>query len=579
MGPSLSFLFGLATLLSYEQFVETLPGGESLATLLWFAILLPAPFLTARIAAKYVMHVVLRGGAPGSAARFLLVLSAWLVPLIYAALVLGGDLPRFAESWTPRSYTLQFIILMAPLTAMELSVRLATRRVVRLLEMTGVGAPAMLGANRVRMTAFVLVAILLLVAGVDLLFLDRRLELFFSATSLGASLGFIIVIVAFSVLLPLLFRVVMRASRELPEHRAEDIMRTAAQLQFPPRAVLSMRTGHRLVNAALVGPLPWPRYLVLTDGLLSLLDSLALRGVVAHEVGHARARHPGLLLLVYAVLPILAIHPLWTFVVAGQDHTVLAILAAIAVAVAFVSMRLLAHRFEYEADQFAAEALGGAESCVQALRRVGELAPLSAHRGSFRHPSEERRIRNMLSCESDPEYRARFWRRGRTLRVAIAVVVVGVLAAAAWAQAVVWPLDRAIYLAYTGNFSGAEVELAALDPTSRVDHEFVGRLRAEIDTGKRLVEDGADPQKNGGDLAARAWREGRSVLGRDGPVAARPWFALSLLDPEPDAVRRSLYLYCAAAADQDEARMQRIREHLFELGVDGEVAQALSAGR
>ena len=232
-----------------------------------------------------------------------------------------------------------------------------------------------------------------------------------------------------------------------------------------------------------------------------------------------------------------------------------------------------------EADQLAAEALGGAESCVQALRRVGQLAPLGAHRASFRHPSEERRIRNMLACESNPDYRARFWRRGRALRVTIAIAVVAVLTVATWAQTVVWPLDRAIYLAYSGDFGAAAAHLDALEPTAPVDRQLVDRLRAEIESGKRLVGNAEQGQQVSADLPARAWREGRAVLWRDGPVAARPWLALSLLDPDSDAVRRSLYLYCAAAADKNEERMQRIREHLFGLGVDGEVAQALSSGR
>ena len=87
----------------------------------------------------------------------------------------------------------------------------------------------------------------------------------------------------------------------------------------------------------------------------------------------------------------------------------------------------MCHRFEFEADQLSAEALGGASYCVQALHRVGELSPRTVHRSSFRHPSESRRIRHLYACEQDPAYRARFWRRGRWLRriigAAIAVAV------------------------------------------------------------------------------------------------------------------------------------------------------------
>lgn len=576
MGFSLSFVLGLAVLLVYEHVSDTLPGAESLSRLLYCAALIPLPWLIARIAARRVGRAVLRGGVPTPLLRAQLALGAWLVPLVYAGLVLGGDLPRFADLWSPRSYTLQFLILLAPLLVMELGLRTIERRSVRWLDMAGVMPPASMGPERVAMTVFVLLSILILVAATDLLFLDRRLELFFAATSLGWTLGFLAVVGLFSLALPLLFRVVMRATPRLPAHRAQDIETTAAQLGFPPRAVLSVATGHRLVNAALVGPLPWPRYLVLTDGLLALLDSLSLRGVVAHEVGHARARHPLLLLLLYAVVPILAIQPLWAFVVGDRDLADLLPHAAAAVLVVLVSLRVVAHRFEYEADQFAAEALGGAQSCIQALQRVGQLSPQSIHRASFRHPSEERRIRHLRACESDWGYRARFWRRGKVLRAGIAVLVLAAAGACVALQTVVWPLDRAVYLAYTGRFAQAYERLAHLEPgAAGIDAKLVEELRAEIIVGRRLVDDGGEWEEKREVLAARAWDEGRAVLQRDGPAAARPLLALAQLARGRDPVRRSLYLYCSAAAEDDEPRLARLRDHLLGLGVEVDIANVI----
>ena len=101
----------------------------------------------------------------------------------------------------------------------------------------------------------------------------------------------------------------MPTSRLLPGRHEASVAATVAALGFPRRSVLALDSGHRLVNAALVGPLRWPRYLILSDGILSLLDPFALRGVVAHEVAHARAGHPALLALVFVVIPLLLLQP------------------------------------------------------------------------------------------------------------------------------------------------------------------------------------------------------------------------------------------------------------------------------
>src|SRR5690606_34326408 len=119
-------------------------------------------------------------------------------------------------------------------------------------------------------------------------------------TFAGTTVGLLATLLVLPVLLPLLFRCVLPVQRKLPSHVDADVRTTAERLGFPPRGILLLLSGLRAVNAGLVGPLPWPRYLVLTDGITAYLDRIALRGVVAHEVGHARAGHPALLLLVFA---------------------------------------------------------------------------------------------------------------------------------------------------------------------------------------------------------------------------------------------------------------------------------------
>ena len=69
---------------------------------------------------------------------------------------------------------------------------------------------------------------------------------------------------------------------------------------------------------------------------------------------------------------------------------------------------------------------------------------------------------HLRACARDPALRARFWRRGRYLRRSAYVGLALALACFVWAQSIVWPLDRAIYLFYSGSFTAARAQLDAL---------------------------------------------------------------------------------------------------------------------
>ena len=102
-------------------------------------------------------------------------------------------------------------------------------------------------------------------------------------------------------------------------------MQTAQALGFSPKRVFVLPTGMRSVNAMMVGPLPVGRLLCLTDGLLSTLDNSSLTGVLAHEVGHARMGHPGLLMLLAVVVPMMILSPLRLLEMDEADVTLQAV--------------------------------------------------------------------------------------------------------------------------------------------------------------------------------------------------------------------------------------------------------------
>ena len=108
-------------------------------------------------------------------------------------------------------------------------------------------------------------------AALDAIGSQRSLAVFLHATAAGSTVGLLALVATLGTLLPLAFRWTLPLRTTLPDQAAADVLSTVARLGFSPRRVLALRTSHRVVNAALVGPLAWPRYLMLTDGILAVV--------------------------------------------------------------------------------------------------------------------------------------------------------------------------------------------------------------------------------------------------------------------------------------------------------------------
>ena len=421
------------------------------------------------------------------------------------------------------------------------------------------------------MVWLVVLPILLMAALSDATSSHRWLHVFLSSTALGHLCGFLATVLLLSLTLPLMFRWLLPTSRRLPTAVASDVYATARALGFPPRAVLALHTDLRMANAAMVGPLPWPRYLVLTDALMAMLDVFTLRGVVAHEVGHARAGHPGLLMLAFVVVPLLSYHGLWLSLHDASTMTTVITLSCLLLVAVFL-LRLVAHRFEYEADQLSAAALGGALPCIEALRRVGQLSARGSERGTLRHPADGRRIAQLQRWEHDPDERARFARSGRRVRVLIGGVALIAAVGCAFAQARVWPVDRALLAHYTGAFPEASSRLAALpaDLPGTLS-ELVEELRREVDAALTLVPEGGAWEQIRDRLSEGGIERGASLLQAGDAKASLPWLSLALSRPDPEPWRQTIYLIARAAADGDVERTDRLRQHLASLAPTSEV--------
>ncbi len=563
-----SFLLGLFCLFAATDLTSGLPRDVDSAGVLPYLSLVVVPWLAVRVLATWTVSRAPSARRRRHARGALMQLA---VPGAYGVLLISGEFATWTDQWVTSSLALGLFVKLLPLLFMEVGVNLARRQA---------GAAAVLPESmggpvpfHLALVTFVTVLVLMFGAALDLVSLHRGAYVFVLSTAIGNLVWIIGFLVALCVALPLVFRLVTRPSNAVPD----DSRTTASALGFPPRKVQMLRTDNRLVNAMLVGPVPGFRYLFLTDGLVSLLDPLSLRGVVAHEVGHAKAHHPLLLLTVFGLVPLLLFNPLDVLGMIELGTVSLAAIAVVVLVVAFFVMRRIAHRFELEADLLSADALGGSVPCILALHKVSQLFGSKPERETFRHPSEERRILHLLSCEGDPWFRERFERRGKMLRRTLVALVVASLGLTVWAQAKLWPVDKLILQFYTGGFVAAEQTLEGLStelPPGR--DSLVSMLRDDLAAARELYPDGGEWNEIRDDLAERALRRGRIELLRNGPKSARRWFAVGMAKPHPTPLELSLYLYSEASSREDAERVAELKSHLLsEFALDDDLARSL----
>ena len=409
MSIPFSYAIGLAVVLLARELLSVLPGSGNAVVALFGMLLLAAPALFEWLSAKRAR----RFGSGDRTARTAGRAAVASLPACYLIVLGPCGWLDVLDRWSGESELAAALLLLAPLFTAEIArlwVEVATA------PDDDVVAVRIHARSRLAFVCVFTLPWFVLGIGADLLESHRTIYGFVVGTSAGLTICAIALIVSMGFALPLALRFLFGLRRDLPAHIADDVRRTAAALGFPGRAVLWLDSGMRHVNALLLGPLPWPRYLVLTDGLMAALDVGALRGVVAHEVGHAQAGHPALLLALFVVTPMLLFNVAQPFEPSQIGVVGATITFAVAGVAAWWLLRRVSHRFEHEADVLSALALGGAEPCISALQRVGQVVQQEPDRASMLHPSENARVALLRRFAADPEYRARFTLRGMRSR-------------------------------------------------------------------------------------------------------------------------------------------------------------------
>lgn len=582
MGPPLAFLLGLAVVFSVREFASPVTGSGTVVGLAPFVPLLFVPSLLAYAAWRGARGQLLTGRRAIAPPRALLRLSWVASPLVCYAVLGPGGFADLGARLAASSHLVDVGLLLTPLLLAEGPRQAIATMAEAHLEFLDSLAPSRVideGSlprwSDVRPTLRTKLAWPLLMSmpcvafgvGLDLLQRDRELHMFVLGTSPGIVFGTLAFLAVAALLLPAWFRIAFGVVRTLPEPVGSHLRRTAETLGFHASRVLQLPTGNRAMNAMLVGPLPFGRFLCLTDGILATLDPESLAGVVAHEIGHSKRSHPLILMALAVALPLLLPAPLALVDLPTLDVTTQALLAIGGLVIVLSIVRTLAHRFEHEADAASVDALGSGP-CTRALMVVSRLAVPVSH-GFFRrlaslHPEESSRFTFMRRYENEPEYRRRFVANGRRLRIVAVIVLVLASIGAAIAWRIEWPFEKALWRFHCGDFRGAAKLANDIgDDVPERWREPWTRFRDELAVAVQLAPDADDWSAAKAGIEAKAFDRGSEVLRAQGPMAAAPWFAL-LEEVDDRPVIGAIHDFCRAT---DDARREESRRVVRRLGV------------
>jgi STE24 endopeptidase len=237
----------------------------------------------------------------------------------------------------------------------------------------------------------------------------------------GLVLGFqvLTLILAPSLLLPLFNRLTPLPEGALKERLLALARRTGFRTAGIQVMDGSRRSRHS--NAFFTGIGRW-RKIVLFDTLMAQLSERELEAVLAHEIGHDRRRHIRKMILAscalslvgFSLAALLLQHPAWSEAFgfeAGQRVPGLLLVGLLSGTVTFwlsPVMHWWSRRFEFEADNFAAEIMAEPGPLIGALRKLTEknlsnLHPHPVFSGFYySHPTLAERERSLQGRNRAP---------------------------------------------------------------------------------------------------------------------------------------------------------------------------------
>jgi len=268
--------------------------------------------------------------------------------------------------------------------------------------------------------------------------LTQRLD-----TPLGLILFYALLLVLFILFAPLLVVRLWNCHPLPPGNRRSFIERFCREQDFRIREIVLLPgSGGLSLTAGVMGVLRYCRYLLVTGGLLNILDDDELRAVLAHEMGHVKERH-----LLFYLLFLLGYLVIATPLSTLSDHLVFASIPPALMLFLPESARLtflsllytlplllllilyfrflfgfFIRNFERQADLYVFRVMRRPDPLISALEKV------SLHSGNIRdvpswhHFSIKQRVDYLVAAEDRPSL---IRRHRQKLRKGLAVYLVG----------------------------------------------------------------------------------------------------------------------------------------------------------
>lgn len=244
----------------------------------------------------------------------------------------------------------------------------------------------------------------------------------------------------------------MFSTEKLPASPIRDRLEAAARrLNLRYSDILLWNTHSGVANAMVAGPLPWVRYVFLSDRLIDTLPPDEIEAVFGHEAGHVRHGH-FLYYLLFIALSLFAIGGLWATGLSlalgdmtesewhGWEPWLLIPQVALIGAYMFVAFGFLSRRCERQADLFGCRAVSctdpnctghspetalapkgrglcptGIRTFIRALDRVAAVNGISRRKPgwlqSWLHSTIAKRVAFLEGVIADPTTAVRFQRR------------------------------------------------------------------------------------------------------------------------------------------------------------------------
>jgi Zn-dependent protease with chaperone function len=235
--------------------------------------------------------------------------------------------------------------------------------------------------------------------------------------------GFVSVLAAMMVLMPALIRKWWGCTSLQDSIKGRELVLFLDRSGFGYRDIVRWPIFEgRMMTAAIMGIVSRFRYILVTDALMDVLTIEELKGVLAHEMGHARYKH----LLVYLVFfagfivvsygssdllltALLAVPSLTSLLTSGESSAAgifylllsLPMLLAMALYFRFVIGFFMRH-FERQADLYAAGFMGSAAPIINALEKIALYSGKTRDLPSWHHFSVRERVDCLTRAERDP---------------------------------------------------------------------------------------------------------------------------------------------------------------------------------